>query len=43
MVAGDMAALVIEDYSYEIEQEFVLQDRLILEPVVSGVLVWLII
>jgi len=43
MVARDMAALVIEDYSYEIEQEFVLQNGLILEPVVSGVLVWLII
>ena len=43
MVARDMAALVIEDYSYEIEQEFILQDGLILEPVVSGVLVWLII
>ena len=43
MMSRDMVALVIEEKSYEIEQEFVLQNGLILEPVVSGVLVRLII
>jgi hypothetical protein len=43
MMAGDMVALVIEEKSYEIEQEFVLQDGVILEPVVCGILVRLII
>jgi len=43
MMCGDMVALVIEEKSYEIEQEFVLQNRMILEPVVCGILVGLII
>jgi hypothetical protein len=43
MMSGDMVALVIEEKSYEIEQEFVLQDGVILEPVVCGILVRLII
>jgi hypothetical protein len=43
MMGGDMVALVIEEKSYEIEQEFVLQDGVILEPVVCGILVGLII
>jgi hypothetical protein len=43
MMGGDMVALVIEEKSYEIEQEFVLQDGVILEPVVCGILVRLII
>ena len=38
-----MTALVIEEESYEIEHEFVLQQRLILEPVVCSVLVRLVI
>lgn len=43
MMTGDMTALVIEEESYEIEHEFVLQQRLILEPVVCSVLVRLVI
>lgn len=42
-MSGDMTALVIEEESYEIEHEFVLQQRLILEPVVCSVLVRLVI
>ena len=42
-MTGDMTALVIEEESYEIEHEFVLQQRLILEPVVCSVLVRLVI
>ena len=42
-MSGDMTALVIEEESYEIEHEFVLQHRLILEPVVCSVLVRLVI